>query len=202
VRRNLIAGNKILGLSVLGGFIYLVGWTVHRISAALNVSLDPGTRTTTSYVLIYLVGVVSTAAFARFVWGPSLWDHVARYWTKRKQALMGFAVTSAITMLAAGALALLMLVLLGTPIWSAAVLHSFSLRRVTISDPSWIGAMLVAIVEEVAFRGIIFNYLLLGTGPWRMPQALVGSALIFALAHRVREPLSLFSLEEVPCWWD
>ncbi len=198
VRRNMIAANKILGLSVLGGFIYLVGWTVHRISAALNVSLDPGARTTTSYVLIYLVGVVSTAAFARFVWGPSLWDHVARYWTKRKRALMGFAATSAMTMLVASALAFLMLILLGTPIWSAAVLQSVSLRRVTISDPSWIGAMLVAIVEEVTFRGIIFNYLRLGTGPWKMPQALVGSALIFGLAHQVRGPLYLFSLQDIP----
>ena len=194
----MIATNKILGLSVLGGFIYLVGWTVHRISAALNVSLDPETRTTANYVLIYLVGVVSTAAFARFVWGSSLWVHVARYWTERKRVLMGFAVTSAMTMLAASALALLMLILLGTPIWSAAVLHSFSLRRVTISDPSWIGAILVATVEEVTFRGIIFNYLRLGTGPWKMLQALAGSALIFALAHRVRGPLYLFSLEDVP----
>ncbi len=197
-RRNIIAANKILGLSVLGGFIYLVGWTVHRISAALNVSLDPGTRTTTSYVLIYSVGVVSTAAFARFVWGPSLWNHVARYWTKRKRALMGFAATSAMTMLVASGLALLMLILLGTPIWSPIVLQSMSLRRVTIFDPSWIGAMLVAIVEEVTFRGIIFNYLQLGTGPWKVPQAVVGSALIFALAHRIRGPLYLFSIQDIP----
>lgn len=194
----MIATNKILGLSVLSGSVYLVGWAVSRIFAALNVSLDPRSRTTASYVLIYSVGVVSTVVFARVVWGSSIWNHVARYWTKRKRALMGFAVTSATTVLAAGALAFLVLILLGTPIWSPVVQQSLNPRRVTIFDPGWIGALLVATVEEVAFRGIIFNYLRFETGAWKMPQAMVGSALIFALAHRVRGPLSLFSLDDLP----
>ena len=187
---------RIIWLVLFGAIFFLAAWGERTGSAIVN--LPVGIRATVDYVIVYTFGLVLSAALIRYVWKSSPWDTAAWTSIRWKGILPGFAVTLTATFLAAAAVENLVLILLGTPLYSPAVWQSLSWKRVTIFDSSWVGAIVVATVEELIFRGLLFNYLLYGNSRWRVARATVFSAVIFALAHNLREPLSWFTMDKAP----
>ena len=185
---------RLLWLIVFGAVFFLAAWASRAGSALMNLRGD--VRATIDYIIVYAFGLAISAALVRYAWKSSPWDA----WTtfRWKGILAGFAVTSTATFLAAAAVENLVLILLGTPLYSSAMWHALSWRRVTIFDPSWIGVILVASVEELIFRGVLFNYLLYGTSRWRVARATLISSVIFALVHNLRDPLSWFTVDKAP----
>jgi membrane protease YdiL (CAAX protease family) len=187
---------RLFWLVLFGAIFFLAVWGGRTGSAMVN--LPVGIRSTVDYVIVYTFGLVVSAALIRQVWKSSPWDTVAWTSIRWKGILSGFAVTLTATFLAAAAVENLVLILLGTPLYSPAVWQSLRWNRVTISDPSWVGAIAVAAVEELIFRGLLFNYLLYGNSRWRVARATLISSVIFALAHNLREPLSWFTMDKAP----
>jgi membrane protease YdiL (CAAX protease family) len=185
---------RILWLIVFGTVFFLAAWGSHAASAI--VSLPAGVRATVDYIIVYAFGLAISAALVRYAWKSSPWD--AWSTLRWRGILAGFAVTLTATFLAAAVVENLVLILLGTPLYSSAVWHALSWRRVTIFDPSWIGVILVAAVEELIFRGVLFNYLLYGPSRWRVVRATLMSSVIFALAHSLRDPLAWFTMDKAP----
>ena len=185
---------RILWLIVFGAVFFLAAWGSRAGSALMNLPAD--VRATVDYIIVYAFGLAISAALVRYAWTSPPWNT----WTtfRWKGILAGFAVTSTATFLAAAVAENLVLILLGTPLYSSAVWHALSWRRVTIYDPSWIGVILVAAVEELIFRGVLFNYLLYGTSRWRVARATLMSSVIFALAHNLRDPLAWFTTDKAP----
>jgi membrane protease YdiL (CAAX protease family) len=187
---------RIFWLVLFGAIFFLAVWGERTGSAIVN--LPVGIRATVDYVVVYTFGLVAAVALIRYVWKSSPWDTVAWTSIRWKGILSGFAVTLTATFLAAAAVENLVLILLGTPIYSPAVWQSLSWNRVTISDPSWVGTIVVAAMEELIFRGLLFNYLLYGNSRWRVARATLISSVIFAFAHNLREPLSWFTMDKAP----
>lgn len=187
---------RIFWLLVFGAVFSLVAWGGRAGSAIVNLPVN--IRATIDYVIVYAFGLAASAALARYVWRWSPWDAAAWSRLRWKGILTGFVVTLTATFLAAAAVENLVLILLGTPIYSPTVWQSLRWNRVTIADPSWLGTIVVAAAEELIFRGVLFNYLLYGTSRWRVARAAVFSAVIFALAHNLREPLSWFTMDKAP----
>ncbi|HEV8533202.1 MAG TPA: CPBP family intramembrane glutamic endopeptidase [Methylomirabilota bacterium] len=187
---------RIFWLVLFGAIFFLAVWGERTGSAIVN--LPVGIRATVDYVVVYTFGLVASAALIRYVWKSSPWDTVVWTSIRWKGILSGFAVTLTATFLAAAAVENVVLILLGTPIYSPAVWQSLSWNRVTISDPSWVGTIVVAAAEELIFRGLLFNYLLYGNSRWRVARATLISSVIFAFAHNLREPLSWFTMDKAP----
>jgi membrane protease YdiL (CAAX protease family) len=183
-------------LVLFGAIFVLAAWGGRSGSAMANLSV--GIRATVDYVIVYTFGLVVSAALIRHVWKTSPWDTVAWTSIRWKGILPGFAVTLTVTFLAAAAVENLVLILLGTPLYSPAVWQALSWKRVTIFDSSWVGVIVVAAVEELIFRGLLFNYLLYGNSRWRLARATLISSVIFAFAHNLREPLSWFTMDKAP----
>jgi membrane protease YdiL (CAAX protease family) len=187
---------RMFWLLVFGAIFFLAAWGGRAASAM--VSLPVNARATIDYIIVYAFGLAASAALTRYAWRSSPWDAGAWSDLRWKGILTGFAVTLTATFLAAAAVENLVLILLATPLYSPTVWPSLRWTRLTIADPSWIGMILVAAVEELIFRGVLFNYLLYGTSRWRVARATLVSAVIFALAHNLRDPLSWFTMGKFP----
>jgi membrane protease YdiL (CAAX protease family) len=187
---------RIRWLLVFGAIFFLAAWGGRAGSALVNLPVN--VRATVDYVIVYAFGLAMSAALVRYVWKSSPWGTAAWSRLRWKGIFTGFTVTLTATFLAAAAAENLVLILLGTPLYSSPVWQSLSWKRVTISDPSWGGAILVAAVEELIFRGALFNYLLYGTSRWRVARATLISSVIFALAHNLGDPLSWFTMNKAP----
>jgi membrane protease YdiL (CAAX protease family) len=187
---------RILWLVVFGAIFFLAAWAIRAGSAIVNLPVN--VRAPVDYVIVYAFGLALSAALARSLWKSSPWSIAAWSSLRWKRIFAGFAVTLTVSFLAAAAVENLVLILVGTPLYSSAVWQSLSWKRVTISDPSWVGVILVATVEELIFRGVLFNYLLYGTSRWRVARATLISSVIFALVHNLRDPLSWFTVDKAP----
>jgi len=187
---------RILWLVVFGAVFFLVAWGSRAGAALMNLHMN--VRATVDYIVVYAFGLAISGALVRYVWNWSPWNAAAWSTLRWKGIFAGFAVTLTATFLAAAAVENLVLIFLGTPLYSSAVSQALSWKRVTISDPSWVGAILVAAVEELIFRGVLFNYLLYGTSRWRVARATLMSSVIFALAHNLGDPLAWFTMAKAP----
>ena len=181
---------RILWLVVFGAVFFLAAWGSRAGSAIVN--LPTTVHAIVDYVIVYTSGLAISAALVRYAWKSSHWSTAAWSTIRWRGVFTGFAVSLTVAFLAAAVVENLVLILLGT-VWPA-----LSWQRVTISDPSWAGAILVAAVEELIFRGVLFNYLLYGTSRWRVARATLISSLIFAFAHNLGDPLSWFTLHKAP----
>src|SRR6266849_2461141 len=117
---------RIFWLLVFGAVFFLVAWGGRAGSAIVNLPVN--IRATIDYVIVYAFGLAASAALARYVWRSSPWAAAEN----------------------------LVLILLGTPLYAATVWQSLRWNRVTIADPSWVGTIVVAAVEELIFRGVLF----------------------------------------------
>lgn len=161
-------------------------------------NLPTTVRPIVDYVIVYASGLAISAALVRYAWKSSHWGTAAWSTLRWRRVFTGFAVSLTVAFLAAAVVENLVLILLGTPLYSPAVWQALSWKRVTISDPSWAGVILVATVEELIFRGVLFNYLLYGTSRWRVARATLMSSVIFALAHNLGDPLAWFTMAKAP----
>lgn len=157
-------------------------------AAARTVGLDLAFGSNRPGMLaVYALGGVCVLAFMRYVWGVSPAAALARYWAHRGRALRGFLVGFALV-------AVTLAIGYGLASWAdVAAWHATRWQRwgwmmagrtlIAIAT-----AILVATTEECLFRGFGFGYLR-GDGA-RAAGAVFGSSLVFALAHRLDDPLA------------
>ena len=150
------------------------------INLAFRYHNEPGV------LLVYGLGVLGVLAFTRFVWGVSLVRVIAAAWEHRRRVVRGF--------LLAAALAAAAVLVVGAVAASGGALewHTTRLARwgwmLTVPTLAALGSLVVvAVVEEAMFRGVAFGYLRAGPRG-SAGGAVLGSAVIFALAHRLDAP--------------
>jgi membrane protease YdiL (CAAX protease family) len=157
-----------------------IGARAVGINLAFRYHNEPGV------LMVYGLGVLGVLAFARLVWGVSLVGAVATAWRHRRRVLRGFLLAAALAVVAvlvAGAVA----ASTGALAWHTTRLERWGWMLTMRTVSALASLVVVAVVEETMFRGIAFGYLRAAPRASAAGAAL-GSAVIFALAHRLDEP--------------
>ena len=157
-----------------------VGGRAVGINLAFRYHNEPGV------LMVYGLGVLGVLAFVRFVWGVSLGRVVATAWPHRGRAVRGFllaAALAAVAVLVVGAVA----ASAGALAWHTTRLERWGWMLTMRTVAALATLVVVAVVEEAMFRGFAFGYLRAGPRSSAAGAAL-GSAVIFALAHRLDDP--------------
>lgn len=147
--------------------------------------------------LLYAMSLVTTLVFLRLAAPGAFSGLFSAYAAKPMTALAGFAAFALVTasLLAIGfvGMAALGVLKLGDGGWSR--LNGAFASGIAIG----LGlGLLVAFIEEVLFRGALMRFLRWDAGSPVTAIAVLLSALVFALAHNIADPLAWFGVKMFP----
>jgi len=148
-------------------------------------------------VVLYLLGLLLPGACLRIAAPIGFGSYARLYWANKRTAAIGF---SAMFLMASIALLILYAVLaaVGQLSWSAEAWQRIAPRLPTLLAIGLLSAWLVAISEEIVFRGVLLSYLRWnGSSPVTI-AAIAVSSLLFATAHNIRDPLAWLTPSEIP----
>jgi membrane protease YdiL (CAAX protease family) len=91
-----------------------------------------------------------------------------------------------------------LLALTGHAVWGEAALSPQPGNGLAAAGASLLAAAIVAIPEELLFRGFVVSYLRWSTSALVSIGAVVASALIFAVAHNLDDPLAWLTAADLP----
>ena len=81
--------------------------------------------------------------------------------------------------------------------WSWTPAQNFGLTPLLQLLIAWLIAIVLAITEELIFRGFVFRYLRVSNKAASVARAIIFSALVFALSHRFRDLSAWLRLENL-----
>jgi membrane protease YdiL (CAAX protease family) len=148
-------------------------------------------------VVLYLLGLLLLGLFVRIAAPIGFGSYARLYWANMRTAAIGF---SAMFCMASIALLILYAVLatVGQLSWSAEAWQRIAPRLPTLLAIGLLSAWLVAISEEIVFRGVLLSYLRWNGSSAVTIAAITVSALLFAIAHNIRDPLAWLTPREIP----
>ena len=145
----------------------------------------------------YLIAAPLIGALVLWTAPGSVGRFARLYAMRPTLAVRGFMVTFALGLAIPLALSIV-LALAGQAGWGP----NAQLGRMNVLLHSTVAAFLlacvVAIPEEMLFRGFLVSYLRSNSSPTATMAAILFSALIFALAHNLRDPFAWFAPGEIP----
>jgi membrane protease YdiL (CAAX protease family) len=184
---------RIITLLGLIAVILFASFIAQSILNAVGISIDLMAASGAGQIINYLIVLICAYLFATRVWRQSVTGYFLLYFHNWRKALSGFAVCAGLA-LGIGLLWYMFVFAAGGARWSSAAWAQTDARvLLKLLLPDLI-AIILATTEEVLFRALAFRYLLTSTTRWAVLQAMIVSAIVFALAHRFDDPLSWFEL--------
>jgi len=181
---------KLVRIILLIASICCVVFSAQVVSKSFHLGIDFSANHGFGQVLLYVIVLGGLGAFINFVWHRSIISAFLQYWRRPGRAILGFLFAAGVTLLSCTILYALLIAFGGI---------SFSLADAAKMTPaaimSFVGAIItgpmIASTEEVIFRGFLFNYFRSNSKAAPI-AAIVGSAVIFALSHKLFKPLAWF----------
>jgi membrane protease YdiL (CAAX protease family) len=148
-------------------------------------------------VILYLLGLLLLGVFVSMAAPIGFGSYAKLYWANKRTAAIGFL---AVFLMASTALLVFYAVLasVGQLSWSAEAWQRVAPRLPTLLAVGLLSAWLVAISEEIVFRGVLLSYLRWNGSSAVTIAAITVSALLFAIAHNIRDPLAWLTPSEIP----